>query len=101
MTIETDDQYEDIGQKYNDVKSTPIVKFIEVPTFISMLSELKGSKVLDLACGSGFYSRMIKNLGAKSVTGVDLSSTMIAARGLKFEVSISVYFRSVITESVI
>jgi len=79
MTIETDDQYEDIGQKYNDVKSTPIVKFIEVPTFISMLSELKGSKVLDLACGSGFYSRMIKNLGAKSVTGVDLSPTMIAA----------------------
>ena len=34
MTIEKDDQYEDIGQKYNDVKSTPIVKFIEVPTFI-------------------------------------------------------------------
>ena len=79
MTIETDDQYDDIGHKYNAVKSSPIVKFVEVPTFVSMLSELKGSKVLDLACGSGFYSRMIKELGAESVTGVDLSSKMIAA----------------------
>jgi hypothetical protein len=33
MTIETDDQYKDIGQKYNAVKSNPIVKFVEAPTF--------------------------------------------------------------------
>jgi len=79
MTIGTEDQYEEIGRKYNDVKSNPIVKYVEVPTFISMLSELKGAKVLDLACGSGFYSRLLRDLGAESVTGADLSSTMIAA----------------------
>jgi toxoflavin synthase len=79
MTNGIDDQYEEIGQKYNDVKSNPIVKFVEVPSFISMLNELNGAKVLDLACGNGFYSRLIKDLGAESVTGADLSSTMITA----------------------
>lgn len=52
---------------------------------------------LDLACGLGFYSALLANLDAASVTGYDISSTMVeAARksypsashpSLKFEVA--------------
>ena len=40
-----------------------------------------GKNVLDIACGCGFGSQMLKNLGAASVVGVDLSpSTLEFAR---------------------
>ncbi|WP_437751213.1 class I SAM-dependent methyltransferase [Sorangium sp. So ce1389] len=29
--------------------------------------------MLDLACGTGFYSRLVKSLGAAEVVGVDVS----------------------------
>ena len=33
--------------------------------------------MLDVACGEGFYTRMIRQRGATRVTGVDLSPGMI------------------------
>ncbi len=35
-------------------------------------------RVLDIACGTGYGSRMLKDAGAVSVTGVDLSSEAVA-----------------------
>jgi toxoflavin synthase len=46
------------------------------------------TSVLDLACGEGFYTRLLRQTGAGRVVGVDLSAGMIAlarqeeARGL-------------------
>ena len=37
------------------------------------------ARVLELACGSGFYTYELLNWGAKSVVGVDLSRTMLEA----------------------
>jgi ubiquinone/menaquinone biosynthesis C-methylase UbiE len=34
---------------------------------------IQGKKVLDIACGTGYGSKMMKDAGAASVTGVDLS----------------------------
>lgn len=38
---------------------------------------LTGKRVLDLACGHGYYTRHLKSLNAAYVLGVDLSSSMI------------------------
>lgn len=46
------------------------------PNLVRMLDIKKGEAVLDLACGEGYFSRLIKDTGA-SVTGVDLSVELI------------------------
>jgi ubiquinone/menaquinone biosynthesis C-methylase UbiE len=46
------------------------------PNLLRMLDLKKGEAVLDLACGQGYFSRLVKDLGA-SVTGIDLSSQLI------------------------
>jgi toxoflavin synthase len=38
---------------------------------------LDGQRVLDLACGDGFYTRLLKQHGAAQVIGVDISPEMI------------------------
>lgn len=43
-----------------------------------LLGELSGKRVLDLACGFGYYTRLVRGLGAGSATGVDVSSEMVA-----------------------
>lgn len=39
--------------------------------------QVSGRRVLDIACGSGYGSKILKQAGAKSVVGVDLSSDAI------------------------
>jgi toxoflavin synthase len=72
-----EDQYQTIGSKYSAVKLKPSVAYTEVAAVVKLLGDVKGKRVLDLACGTGFYTRLIRNKGAERVVGVDLSSTMI------------------------
>ncbi len=72
-----DDQYETIGAKYKAVKLKPSVAYTEVAAVVGMLGDLDGERVLDLACGAGFYSRLIRQSGASYVLGVDMSRSMI------------------------
>lgn len=78
------DQYDEIGVAYEGFKSLPMIKYSELPSFMGMLDDVVGRSVLDLACGTGFYTRRIKALGAADVVGVDISSAMIdAARAIE------------------
>lgn len=61
--------------------------------WLKELGDLRGLRVLDLACGSGFSTRLLAERGA-CVTGVDISEEMIALarsheeqRGIKYLVS--------------
>lgn len=72
-----DDQYKTIGAKYLAVKLKPSVAFTEVAAVKELLGDVAGRNVLDLACGFGFYTRLIKERGAERVVGVDLSDAMI------------------------
>ncbi|MFI0780983.1 class I SAM-dependent methyltransferase [Streptomyces sp. NPDC021212] len=76
MTVQ---QYDEIGEAYEGFKTLPLARYSEVPSFLGMLGPLAGRSVLDLACGTGFYSRSIKRLGAADVLGVDISGEMVAA----------------------
>ncbi|MER6346083.1 class I SAM-dependent methyltransferase [Streptomyces sp. NPDC001595] len=72
-------QYDEIGEAFEGFKSLPLIRYGEVPSFLGMVGDVRGKSVLDLACGTGFYSREFKRRGATDVFGVDISGGMIAA----------------------
>ena len=43
-----------------------------------LFPELQGKDVLDLGCGYGWHCKYAADMGARSVTGIDLSEKMIA-----------------------
>ena len=50
-------QYELFGLKYNITKQQPWRKYIEEYTLNKIIGNLNNKKVLDLACGDGFYTK--------------------------------------------
>ncbi|MFF9500091.1 class I SAM-dependent methyltransferase [Streptomyces sp. NPDC014656] len=88
-------QYDGIGEAFEGFKALPLARYGEVPSVLELVGDVTGRSVLDLACGTGFYSRELKRRGAADVLGVDISSEMIAAAraiedrdplGLRYEV---------------
>ena len=70
-------QYDTIAEAYQDSKQLPFRRAIERYTLFEALGDIGGMRVLDLACGGGFYTRLLKRAGAATVTGVDVSAEMI------------------------
>ena len=70
--------YDFIAEQYKRAKLQPWRAHVEAFTLLGVIGDLAGKKVVDLACGEGFYSRILREHGAASVTGVDLSERMIA-----------------------
>ena len=70
-------QYDEIAEAYQDSKQLPFRKAIERYTLFEALGDIGGMRILDLACGGGFYARLLKRAGAAAVTGVDVSAEMI------------------------
>ena len=70
-------QYDTIAEAYQDSKQLPFRRAIERYTLFEALGDVRGMTVLDLACGAGFYTRLLKNAGAARVTGIDVSAEMI------------------------
>jgi ubiquinone/menaquinone biosynthesis C-methylase UbiE len=69
-------QYDHIGSKYDEYAQTATLKRAESYTVLRMVGALSGKRVLDLACGFGFYTRLLKQQGAAQVLGVDISPEM-------------------------
>jgi SAM-dependent methyltransferase len=69
--------YDDIAAEYQRSKQQPWRLHIEYFTLFALLGDLQGKTVLDLACGEGHYSRILKHHGAVRVLGVDASPGMI------------------------
>ena len=69
--------YDAIGSAYEDYARSATMKRAECHSVLAMVGDLAGKRVLDLACGTGFYSRQLEARGASSVLGVDLSPEMI------------------------
>ena len=70
-------QYDHIGSKYDEYARTATLKRVERYTFFRMVGALDERRVLDLACGFGFYTRLLKQHGAEHVLGIDVSPEMI------------------------
>src|SRR5215471_13132457 len=50
----------------------------EWPALRALLPELSGLRVLDLGCGFGWFCRWVRERGAGSVAGIDVSEKMLA-----------------------
>ncbi|MFC5889462.1 class I SAM-dependent methyltransferase [Kitasatospora sp. CM 4170] len=76
--------YDEIGEAFEGFKNLPLARYGEVAGFLALVGDVKARSILDLASGTGFYSREFKRRGAARVLGVDISSAMIdAARALE------------------
>ena len=70
-------QYDNFADQYKQTKESPLRKYVEAHSFWEMIGDVSGLSVLDLACGEGHYTRMLKQRGAKRALGVDISQGMI------------------------
>jgi toxoflavin synthase len=50
---------------------------VEAHSFLSLIGDVKGKKVLDVACGEGRFTRILRKAGAQEVVGIDISDRMI------------------------
>lgn len=69
--------YDPIAEQYQRSKQQPWRGHIEAFTLTGLIGDPAGKAVIDIACGDGFYTRMIRQRGAAKVTGVDLSEKMV------------------------
>ncbi|MBL7059023.1 class I SAM-dependent methyltransferase [Candidatus Pacearchaeota archaeon] len=73
--------YDKFSEHYHDYvtsKKNTHHRFIEKPAMLKLLkNEIKGKIVLDLGCGTGFFTKKIFSLGAKEIIGSDLSPNLI------------------------
>jgi toxoflavin synthase len=78
-----ENQYQSIGSRYAEARRDPVTLFLEMPSVKGALGDVRGKNAIDFACGTGYYSRLLKTLGAKTVVGVDLSPAMIEVAQLE------------------
>jgi ubiquinone/menaquinone biosynthesis C-methylase UbiE len=78
--------YDPIAEQYQRSKQQPWRTHVEAFNFMKLIGDPTGKEIIDIACGEGFYTRMLRRRGASRVTGVDLSGKMIAlARAAELE----------------
>lgn len=70
-------EYDAIAEAYKESKQLSFRTYVEAYTLFKLLGDLRGQRVLDLACGEGFYTRKLKQAGGADVLGVDISREMI------------------------
>jgi ubiquinone/menaquinone biosynthesis C-methylase UbiE len=70
-------QYDAIAEQYQRAKSVEWRNAIEQYSLVQLWGEVAGRSVLDLACGDGHYTRLLKALGGERVVGLDVSRRMI------------------------
>ncbi|MEU6987891.1 class I SAM-dependent methyltransferase [Streptomyces sp. NPDC046324] len=85
--------YDEIGEAFEGFKALPLARYVEAPSLLGMVGDVTGKKVIDLACGTGFYSRELKRRGAVDVFGIDVSGEMIrAAEGIEWAAPLGVRY---------
>jgi len=81
LIVSADYGYNLWAQSY-DHELNPLLA-LEERVLIPILPDLNGSRVLDLACGTGRWLGTLLRLGASSGIGIDCSHAMLAAAGSK------------------
>jgi ubiquinone/menaquinone biosynthesis C-methylase UbiE len=87
MTHFSSTQYNSISSEYDAVNNLPISRAIVINVERAVSQDIKGAKVLELACGTGFFTRHLLDWGATSVVGVDISQGMIDIAQAEFSKS--------------
>lgn len=67
------EKYQEIRARKNNYNN-----LLEQPNFFSLIPSFKNKVVLDIGCGTGDFAAYCISQGANNVTGIDISSNMIA-----------------------
>jgi SAM-dependent methyltransferase len=70
-------QYDSIQGPYDYIRGASIALIERENVHEKVAPFIKNSRILELACGSGFYTYSFLSWGASSVLGVDISAIMI------------------------
>lgn len=71
------EEYEQIADAYGESMRLSFREAVEQYTLMGVLGDVTGAKAVDMACGDGFYARLLKRAGASQATGIDVSAEMI------------------------
>ncbi|KAF3396142.1 hypothetical protein F1880_007267 [Penicillium rolfsii] len=83
-------QYDALGSLYDVMESLPFKALEEHNVLLAILPFLKyDTAVLDFACGTGYDCSRLLSWGATSVTGMDISSSMLSAASVRLSTQIS------------
>src|SRR5688500_15932156 len=69
--------YEHCAPRYSPSRRIPLMR-AEQQAMLATLPDLRGRRVLDLACGTGRYSTLAAQGGATQVVAADFSPAMLA-----------------------
>lgn len=75
-TSNISNNYNDLADSYQNTDAKPDKKYSILPTVLMLAGNLSGKLVLDLGCGSGFFTRSFA-IAANRVIGIDNSSEQI------------------------
>ncbi|MEH2228071.1 MAG: class I SAM-dependent methyltransferase [Nostoc sp.] len=70
-------EYDRIALQFQKLNKLPYRLYGEEYTYLNLIGDVAGKSILDLACGEGFFTRLLKQNGAARLVGVDISSKMI------------------------
>jgi toxoflavin synthase len=86
--------YDPIAEQYKRCKLQPWRTHVEAFTLMALLGDLSGTSVVDVACGEGYYTRLLRARGASRARGIDLSARMIElARAQEAQHSLGIQYR--------
>jgi len=69
--------YDTLAQAYRKTAEKPDKKYSILPTVMSLLGKLEGKRVLDLGCGSGFFTLPIARRNPEIVYAIDNSQKQL------------------------
>ena len=69
--------YDPHAATYSNISMMELNVYLETPTFMNIIGDLKDKSILDCGCGEGQYTRMFRKMTTGQVYGLDISPGMI------------------------
>lgn len=70
-------EYDHIASAYQEHRTKLVGSSVGIYNYSTLLGDIADRTVLELGCGEGFYTRVLKRKGVSHVLGVDISEKMI------------------------
>jgi ubiquinone/menaquinone biosynthesis C-methylase UbiE len=88
------DEYARVADDYDlSFKHLPFRTHVEAYSVLRRVGDVKRLHVLDAACGTGHYARILRRAGAARVVGVDISEAMLdLARSIEGETELGIEY---------